>query len=138
MGNAPAVFLSTLVAPITPGLLFVFGTPITRESILHAPDILSLLGLFAIGYFFGLVATVLIGLPVFALLHTVYKVRLWTSCLVGFLIGLVGAVVIRMPNIPASKDFLITCSVGMISSITFYLVWKILTRTKRGLPTIRR
>ncbi|MCB0188460.1 MAG: hypothetical protein KDE31_29520 [Caldilineaceae bacterium] len=79
---------------------------------------------FAIAYPFSAAATVLLGLPAFFVLKPFRPGRWWAALAVGFVIGVVVAITVQLPSISDLKVLPIYGSLGAVSALVFWLIWK--------------
>ena len=83
---------------------------------------LAHLGLVPVFFIFAFVAMILIGLPIYLLLSSMRLVTWWSSLFGGFFGGAIVGLILRLPAPPLPSDFLVTCPVGGLSALAFWLV----------------
>jgi hypothetical protein len=120
MRKPVATLLGFLVAPLIASLLGAALTPTGRTF-----DFVAVLGLVPFLYIFTSLATLLVGLPMFLLLLRFGRVTPLTSATVGAFVGLVVTTVLRLPNLPSARDVLVLGTIGAVSALGFWAIWRI-------------
>ena len=79
-------------------------------------------------YPFSLMATLLLGMPVFLALKWFQLVAWWSALASGFFVGAVMVVALRLPYLPTPEDFLKGIStfgpLGALAGFAFWLIWR--------------
>jgi hypothetical protein len=104
-------------------MMFGVLTPISAGK----PDLLSVLGLLPIGYFFSLLAVGLFGAPGFIVLRFLNLVRWWSIAAGGFIIGGGVDIVLQWREFWIGSMFHIFFTYGMtgaLSAFLFWLIWR--------------
>jgi hypothetical protein len=108
-----------IVASAVPAGLFAVLTPLSGTL-----DTRSVVGTFWVVYPFSAAATLLFGAPAYLLVSRFNLVRWWSAIAAGGAIGLLVAVLIRLPNSVHVRDLLIMGVAGALSGFSFWLVWR--------------
>jgi hypothetical protein len=94
-------------------------------------DAFTTLGFFPVVLYFSALFSVLFGLPAYLLGRRLKLISWWSTMIVGFSIGVAVALLLewRSPGFADPlRQLLVTCgsygSVGAISGIAFWLVWR--------------
>lgn len=112
-----------LVAPVVPAVAFSLLYPLAGF------EIISILASFAVYYPYSATAVLLLGLPAFLALRPFRPGNWWSVMSVGFLLGVLVAIILRLPStILHPEDFIVTGPIAAISALVFWLIWK------RGAP----
>jgi hypothetical protein len=112
--------LAFLVATLLPAVVFALLTPVGGGSI--NTDIRSVLGLTFTFFFFSFGAAVLFGIPLFLLLLRLKLVRWWSALVSGAIVGLLVAVIVRLPNGLDPKDLAVDVPLGALAAVVFWLI----------------
>lgn len=110
--------IGVLIAPLIAAVLAVLLTGIKLRT---SP--VEILGLTPVFYFYALLTMILLGLPVFFLVHYMKLMSWWASLLAGSLVGAVVAMVLRMPNTVQTNDLLSMASIGAVAALGFWYIW---------------
>ena len=113
MRKPAAIGAALVLAALVPALTFSVLTPVLKGQFSVAQ-----FGLVPVFLVFSVVAIMLIGTPMYFALRALRLVRWWSSLMAGAVVGLV----LRLPEAPAQKDFLILCPVGAAAAFVFWLV----------------
>ena len=73
---------------------------------------------------FSVSAVIVLGLPAFLVLRPLRPGNWWCVSVIGFLLGLVTVVIIRLPSHPGFSESLVMGSLGALSAYIFWIVWK--------------
>lgn len=84
----------------------------------------SVAGTFLVLYLYSASAVVVLGLPAFFLLRPFRPGNWWSVTAVGVLLGILAAIVMRLPSHPNLPDFLTMGPLGGASALVFWLIWK--------------
>lgn len=76
-------------------------------------------------YPFSVAATVLFGMPAFFALSRFRLVKWWTTLLVGFVLGTLVAIVMRLPNPVDLHDVVTFAPMAAGSALVFWLIWRL-------------
>lgn len=109
--------IGCFIAPLIAAAIAVGLTAVKQDS-----NYFSLLGLFPIFYFYAFAAMILLGLPIFYILLHFNLISWWTAILAGSLVGVVIAVVLRMPSTVNVGDMIALSAIGAISGFSFWLI----------------
>src|SRR4051812_48669942 len=120
MKESTAAIAGFLVAAVPPALLLGITTPITREG----PDLLSVIGLFPIGYAFSILFAGVLGVPAFFLARRFRLIRWWSTVTVGFGIGVGAAFIVKWPARVALGELLPLAITGAMSGLIFWIIWE--------------
>jgi hypothetical protein len=137
-GREKAIFitiLAFLIAPLVTAIAVgAWSMPYYSGDKLSGA-ILGFVVFTAIGYEFALLASLVLGLPVFLLLKWLGLIRWWTSGIVGLLIGLVAGVAINWGPyhdlnfagwVKAFFQNLVFLGLlGFISAFIFWAIWRL-------------
>ena len=115
-----ATAVGFLVASLIPAVLFAVFTPMTGTL-----DLRSALGTFRVTYPFSAIATILFGAPAFLALRRFGLIKWWSTLGVGFCLGALVAVVMRLPNQVDVHDLLTFAPMAAASAFVFWLVWRL-------------
>lgn len=119
MKKITAAFVGLLVSSAIPAAILSVAGPLSGQR-----DFPSIAVTFAVAYPFSAAATLLLGLPLFFVLHWLELVTWWTSGLGGFFIGVLIAFAIRAPNEVQNNEVWKLGAIGAISAFAFWIVWK--------------
>jgi hypothetical protein len=97
-------------------------------------DGLSIVGSFVVLYPYSLAAVVVLGVPAFALLRPYRPGNWWSVTAVGLALGLLVALVLRLPAFPEFRDAAMMAPLGAASALAFWLVWRQGTAAKPRPP----
>ncbi|MBK1869957.1 hypothetical protein [Taklimakanibacter albus] len=122
MRDESATVIAFLIAPVFPALLLGIGTPLSRDG----PKIITILGLFPIGYVYSAAVTGLFAFPLFLLGTRMGLVRRWSATICGYLIGTFVSAGLQWPYWggifdPATLHYGAT---GVVSGFVFWLIWR--------------
>lgn len=120
MKESTAAIVGFLVAPVPPALMFGLSTPVIREG----PDLIAIMGLFIVGYFFAALATGVFAVPAFFLGRRLRLIRWWSALTVGFAIGAAVAVIIQLPAPVQSRAVIFLALMGAASALIFWIIWE--------------
>jgi hypothetical protein len=129
MREAIATAVGFLIVPIIPGLAFGLGTPVTATG----PDLITVLGLLPVGYFFSAVATVVFGVPLFLLGKHLKLIRWWSAIVAAFAVGILVEIVVNLERLDYlyrqvmsgdDRSLLFFGATGAISAFVFWLIWR--------------
>ena len=85
-------------------------------------EFLSAIGLFPLFYFYSMSAMVLFWLPGIMLLYKFKIIKLWPMLGGGLIIGVLVAVIIRLPSSAQLSDVVSMGFIGMVSSLGCWLI----------------
>jgi len=119
MRETTAAIVGFLVASIIPGATISALWPIDGTH-----RIGSILSTFAVAYPFSVVAVIFLGLPAFLLLRPFRPGHWWSVLAVGFLLGAMVSVIVRLPSVPNFSDFFRYGPIGALAAYVFWLIWK--------------
>ena len=75
-----------------------------------------------IGYFWALIFTVLLAVPLFLLARRMKIVRWWSALIAGFVVG-AGAISLLFPNVPSWEVAGHYGLVGAVSALVFWAIY---------------
>ena len=107
------------VAPLTPAVFGALSTPITDKL-----ELLPILFLTPLFYFYTFLATIFLGVPAFLLGRRLRLIKWWSALVAGTVIGALVAVLIWLQSKIQVHDFIIFCPLGAASAFTFWLIWR--------------
>ena len=110
-----ATVVAFLLAPLVPPMVLAILSPLVT-------DIGSFLKWTSIFYFYSALATTIFGIPVFLALRQFKLINVWTAILSGFFIGLVVAVCLHFPPLPA--EAIRMAVLGAIATFVFWAIWR--------------
>lgn len=119
MKPAKATLIAFLTAPAIPPLVGAVITPQTREF-----DIVTILIFATIAYMVSAAAAALLGAPIFFSLRRINLVRWWSALVAGFAIGVVMAVLVRLPNLAHAQEIILMGIEGAVAGLVFWAIWK--------------
>src|SRR5690606_38196977 len=125
MKKSTAAMLSFVVAPLIASAIGSALTPIHRTF-----DLIAFLALIPFLYVPSCIATIFFGVTVFLLLLRLGLVNLFTSLCGGAFVGMMVAAIIhlprlpRLPRLPSAGNILVLVSIGAVSALGFWLVWR--------------
>ena len=108
-----------LIAPIIPAVFFAMSTPLAEQGAVGPR-----LGLTFAFYLFTSQVSIVLGVPTYFLLLRFKLVNLWSALTVGFVSGVIVAIILRMPSLITWHDIFIMGSMGATAGLTFWLVWR--------------
>ena len=112
-----------LIAPMIPAIALAVLTPVTGGLI--NTDLLSVIGLSLILYIFCMAAALFLGLPSFLFLRSYNAIRWWSAGGLGFCIGAVVEIVVRLPQLVWDfRAIAIFGSLGLLTGLVFWFIWK--------------
>ena len=121
MRRSTAAVAGFLVAPLISSLLAAVLTRTTRSGI---PDPIVVLGLIPVMYSASICVVAVLGIPSFLILNRFRRVSWFSSVISGLLIGLLVAMVVTLPNLVTLHDALVMGSIGALSALSFWQIWK--------------
>ena len=120
MTKTTATILGFITVPIIPGVFIALGGRIfDRKQLL--PVSLMLIGAYLLPALFA----ALLGVPSFLLLRRFGLIRPWSTAVVGFCIGDIFAVIVRLPISANARDLIAYGAAGALSAFIFWLTWKL-------------
>lgn len=122
MKKSTAAVPGLAVAPLIASAIGSALTPIHRTF-----DLIGFLLLIPLLYVPSCMATIFFGVPVFLLLLRLGLVNLFTSLCGGAFVGMMVAAILHLPRLqrlPSAGDILVLVSVGAVSALGFWLVWR--------------
>lgn len=119
MRTQTAIIVAFFGSPCIPSAYGCLSTPIVKGPLLWESFLL-----FPVFYAYSLAAMVLFGMPAFYLGHKTNLIRWWSALVAGTIIGAILAVLIRLPDAVQRQDLVITCPLGALTAVTFWLIWK--------------
>ena len=108
------------VISFTPVISAMLGILLTLVS--WRIEFLSAIGLFPLFYFHSMLAMVLFGLPGIMRLYKFKFIKLWPMLGGGLIIGVLVAVIIRLPSSAQLSDVVSMGFIGMVSSLGCWLI----------------
>jgi hypothetical protein len=114
-----AVLLGFLAASLIPPAVMSFGFPLNDDRTIGTAFVS-----FLIVYPFSAGFVLLLGGPAFLLLRPFRPGRWWSVLAVGFLLGILVAVALRLPGQPNPRDVLLTGPLAAASTFVFWLIWR--------------
>ena len=118
--EAVSTVLGFMAAPIVPGALFAILTPATSNA-----DVVSVVSLLAVGYFFSAMAVLVFGVPSFFLFRHLGLVRWWSALASGCVGGGLVGFIVKLPNGAEPHEILRMVAIGGVAGIVFFLVtWR--------------
>lgn len=117
MSPGQRLFLAATLTPLvaTIGMLIPVGTD-------QALDFISSLGLLPIVYYFTLIVTGVVGLPLYLLGRRLKLVRWWSSAISGFAVGVTADLLMRLPNLPEIQEPARLGLIGAVSGLAFWFL----------------
>ena len=79
---------------------------------------------FLVLYPFSAAATVLLGLPAFLLLRPFRPGHWWSVSIAGLLLGILVAIILRLPHRPNPHDFPLYGALGALATLAFWGIWR--------------
>jgi hypothetical protein len=119
MSSTKATVLAFLVAPVLPAVVLATISPSLTDGKLG-----PILGFVLVFYWFALMASLLIGGPVFWVLRKYNLVSVWTAVPSGALVGVLVLVLIS-PTSPEWEFAALYSSMGAASALAFWLLWRL-------------
>ena len=119
MKETNAALIGFGVASVVPPAVMAIGSPLSGYY-----DIGSILGTFAIACPFSLMATMFLGVPAFFLLRPFRPGHWWSVLAAGFILGVMVAVILRLPGPPNPHDFIPYGPIGALTVLVFWLIWR--------------
>src|SRR5690242_2396429 len=87
-------------------------------------DPVALMGMTLLFLVYSVVAIFLFAVPAFLALNHAGWVRWWSAIGAGFVIGAIVGIVVVLPNRPQLQGLLPMASLGALSGLAFWLVWR--------------
>ena len=112
-----ALLTVILFTPVISAMLGILLTLVSWRI-----EFLSAIGLFPLFYFYSMSAMVLFGLPGIMLLYKFKFIKLWPMLGGGLIIGVLVAVIIRLPSSAQLSDVVSMGFIGMVSSLGCWLI----------------
>jgi ABC-type uncharacterized transport system permease subunit len=122
MSKVTAAIMGFLVAPLVSAVIGAVLTPVEGRLNL---DLVSILGLLPIIYFFAALATILLGVPSFLLLLKYKLVTWWSALIVGVVAGVIVALIFKAPSHVEARDLLVMGTMGSASALAFWVIWRL-------------
>lgn len=114
----PSVTIAAFTtAPLVAAIAMAILTPTGKDA-----DVLVVAGLTPIFYIFAAASALIIGIPLYFTLSHYRLLNLCTILLSGVLIGGLCTFALRYPGPIQRNDFLLTVSIGLLSSFAFWAV----------------
>ena len=117
MQRVRALLTVILFTPVISAMLGILLTLVSWRI-----EFLSAIGLFPLFYFYSMSAMVLFGLPGIMLLYKFKFIKLWPMLGGGLIIGVLVAVIIRLPSSAQLSDVVSMGFIGMVSSLGCWLI----------------
>ena len=111
-----ALLTVILFTPVISAMLGILLTLVSWRI-----EFLSAIGLFPLFYFYSMSAMVLFWLPGIMLLYKFKIIKLWPMLGGGLIIGVLVAVIIRLPSSAQLSDVVSMGFIGMVSSLGCWL-----------------
>jgi hypothetical protein len=111
--------IAFIVAASVPPIIGAFIRPPSGTY-----DINSIFLAITLFYPFSAAFVVLLGLPAFLILRPFRPGRWWSVAAVGFVLGVLVAIILRLPRHPNPNDFLIDGPLGSLSVLVFWWIWR--------------
>jgi hypothetical protein len=113
-----SVVIGGLIASVVPAAVLALIWPLSGR-----PTFDSYFATFVVLLPFSVATVVVLGLPAFLLLRPLRPSNWWSVSVIGFLLGLVTAVISRLPSHPGIFESLVMASLGALSAFIFWIVW---------------
>ena len=126
MREVLSVIIGLIVASVIPAAVLASLGPLDGEYHVH-----SILLSFLVFYPFSAAATGLLGLPAFLVLRPFRPGHWWSVSATGLLLGVLVAVIIRLPNRPNPHDFPVFGALGSLATLAFWGIWRRATPAPR-------
>jgi len=104
-----------LVASIVPAIIGSLLSPVNEE-----PSFIFTAAGFLVFYPFSAVFVFGLGVPTFLLLRPLRPGAWWSVAAIGFLLGIVVAVALRLPYLPNPEDFPGMGALGAFTALVFW------------------
>lgn len=118
MRESAVAILGLIVASAVPPAILALTAPLGGEL-----SVGSAVATFEVTYPFSAAAVIVLGLPAFFLLRPFAPGQWWSVFTVGFLLGIVVAIILRLPNLPDPHDFIELGPIGAASALSFWRIW---------------
>lgn len=119
MREVLSVIIGLIVASVIPATVLASLGPLDGEYHVH-----SILLSFLVFYPFSAAATGLLGLPAFLVLRPFRPGHWWSVSIAGSLLGVLVAVILRLPSRPNPHDFLVDGPLGAAAALAFWGIWR--------------
>jgi hypothetical protein len=119
MTKATAALVGLFTAPLIAAVILWVWPELTEKY----PAFPGLLGLLVV-YFLSVVWVTIFGAPIFFLFLYFKLVRWWSAIAGGFVTGALMPVLLHLPYIASVQEILSEGSVGAISGLGFWLIWR--------------
>lgn len=120
MNQTLATFLGFAVASIIPAAYLAVAFPLSGTR-----DAQSIVGSFAVVYYFSAVAAVFLGVPCFLLMKKIKFVNFWSATLCGAFVGCAALVATTSVESADRASLLMYAVLGAVSGFTFWVVRKL-------------
>ena len=130
MRESAAAAVGFLAASIFPAAVLSVMAPLNGELSISSAAVT-----FLAAYPFSAAFTFLFGIPTFLLLRRFGPGKWWSVLVVGFLLGALVSVVVRLPGRPNPHDILLDGPLAAGSALVFWLIWR---RGKRSIEDDKR
>lgn len=120
MQRVRALLTVILFTPVISAMLGILLTLVSWRI-----EFLSAIGLFPLFYFYSMSAMVLFWLPGIMLLYKFKFIKLWPMLGGGLIIGVLVAVIIRLPSSAQLSDVVSMGFIGMVSSLGCWLILRL-------------
>lgn len=112
LGMAAAALVPAIGLNLFPALLD--GASLSMTDIVFMP----------LTYMFALPIALLFGVPMVLVFDRLNRVNVWTAMGAGACVGAIAAIVIRLPAQPVLNDLSLSCALGVLSGVVFWLIWR--------------
>jgi hypothetical protein len=119
MRESVAAVVGFVAASVFPPVVLSFGWPLSGRF-----DIVSAAIGVVVLYPFSAAFTFLLGVPAFLLLRRFAPGRWWAVLAVGFVLGILVSIAMRLPSRPDPRDFLVDGPLAAGSALIFWLIWR--------------
>ena len=114
-----AALAGFFVASILPALVLGIGWPLSGDLNLKSSAVTTLVTLPFTSLF-----VLLLGVPAFLILRQFRPGAWWSVALVGLILGVVTAYLLRLPGVPSFETVMLDGLLGVLSALSFWLIWK--------------
>lgn len=119
MSGPNRTILAFLVAPLVAASALGVLTLMSGNT-----DIVMILGLVLICYFYCAAPLFIMGTPIYLLLKFIGWLNFWSILATGIGIGALATLGLRFPSVPEQRDLLVFASVGALASFVFWIIWR--------------
>ena len=119
MREGVAAAVGFFAASIFPAVVLSVAAPLDGKLSISSAAIS-----FVVAYPFSAAFALLLGIPTFLLLRRFGPGTWWAVLAIGFVLGILVSIMVRLPSQPNPHDFLVDGPLAAGSALVFWLIWR--------------